>query len=336
MITLRPTSTHASTWQMQLREAYRDIRLLLAELGLDPADPALALGDGAGFPVLVPRSFASRMRPGDPYDPLLRQVLPVRAEGEPWPGFGLDPVGDGAARAATGVIHKYQGRALLISTGSCAIHCRYCFRRHFPYAAETAASAQWADALRYLRAHPEVEEVLLSGGDPLSLATHKLAQLSEGLVGLPTLRRLRIHTRWPVVLPARVDAPLLKWLGTLPWAVVMVLHVNHARELDCPSVHAALLALRRAGVSLLNQAVLLRGINDSAAAQLELSRSLGDLGVMPYYLHLLDRVEGAGHFEVSEHEGRELIDTLRRELPGYLVPRLARESAGAPSKHVLA
>ena len=240
------------------------------------------------------------------------------------PGFTLDAVGDMQARRGGGVIHKYAGRALLVATGSCAVHCRYCFRRHYPYAEDTAAAAGWRDAVAVIAGDDAIHEVILSGGDPLSLADHKLAELTDALRAIPHLRRLRIHTRLPVVLPERVDSGLLAWLRGLPWPLVVVLHANHANEFD-HAVDTALAALRGTGATLLNQAVLLRGVNDSVAALAELCERGHAAGVLPYYLHQLDRVVGAAHFEVDDAHALALIDELRQRLPGYLVPRLVRE-----------
>lgn len=317
-------------WRRAYRDLLTDPHELLALLGLDHLAGQLPRGPHP-FPLRVPRGFVARMRRADPHDPLLRQVLPLDAEFRPQPGFSEDAVGDLSSREAPGVLHKYHGRALLIATGSCAIHCRYCFRRHFPYSDELAAADGWASALGALRADPSIDEVILSGGDPLSLSTAKLAQLTDALRGLPQLRRLRLHTRLPVVLPERVDAGLLDWLSGLDWPVAIVLHANHAQELD-GTVASACAALRRTGASLLNQAVLLRGVNDSESALAGLSERLFDLGVLPYYLHQLDRVAGAAHFEVADDVARDLVDALRRRLPGYLVPKLVREVAGEPHK----
>lgn len=324
----------ASRWQRLWREAVRDPRELLAGLGLDAAAAGISDVAAAGFPLRVPRGFISRMRPGDLNDPLLRQVLPVDLEERIVPGFGLDAVGDGAARKAEGVIQKYRGRALLVATGSCAIHCRYCFRRHFPYAEETAARDAWSAAVEAIAADPTIDEVILSGGDPLSLATPKLAELTTRLAGIPHLKRLRIHSRLPVVLPERVDAGLLQWLSTLPWPVAFVIHANHAREFDA-QVDAAMARLRSAGVQLLNQAVLLRGVNDSVEALADLSERSFAAGVLPYYLHQLDRVEGVAHFEVPDDEARALHAALAARLSGYLVPRLVREVQGDSGKRPL-
>ena len=315
---------------MQWRDAVADARELLRLLDLDDRAQALLATD-AGFSVRVPHAFVARMRRGDPDDPLLRQVLPQAAELGEVPGFTRDAVGDIAARAARGVLHKYAGRALLVATGSCAVHCRYCFRRSFPYADGTAAANGWREALDHLRADASIEEVILSGGDPLSLSTRKLAELSDALAGIGHVRRLRIHTRIPIVLPDRVDAELLRWLQALPWPVAVVLHANHANELDA-SVAGACAALRGHGVQLLNQSVLLHGINDDARTLARLSERLFECGVLPYYLHQLDRVAGTAHFEVSDDRAREIAAALRTMLPGYLVPRLVREVAGESSK----
>jgi EF-P beta-lysylation protein EpmB len=286
------------------------------------------------LPLRVPRGFVAKMRSGDPHDPLLRQVLPLDDEDRIVPGFDLDAVGDAAARAGAGVIRKYRGRALLVATGSCAINCRYCFRRHFPYADETAAAGGWREAVALIAGDPTIEEVLLSGGDPLSLATAKLADLTDALAAIPHVRRLRIHTRLPVVLPERVDVDLVGWLRSLPWPVAIVLHANHANEFD-GDVDAAMGRLREAGATLLNQAVLLRGVNDSVDALAALSTRAWDAGVLPYYLHQLDRVAGAAHFEVPDDEARALHHALAARLSGYLVPRLVREVAGDTGKRPL-
>ncbi len=330
MITAQVLSAH-QRWQQLWRDAVRDPRELLRLVGLDTLGVTLSDTAAAQFPLRVPRGFVAKMRHGDLHDPLLRQVLPVVDEEHVVAGFALDAVGDTAARGATGVIHKYDGRALLIATGSCAVHCRYCFRRHFPYAEETAASSNWNTALDYLRADASIEEVLLSGGDPLALSTPKLAEFTDALAQIGHVRRLRIHTRLPVVLPERVDAELLDWLRRLPQQVVIVIHANHANEFDA-GVDAALTSLRAAGATLLNQSVLLRGVNDDADTLAALSRRMFEAGVLPYYLHQLDRVAGVAHFEVGDDEARLLHAALIARLPGYLVPRLVREIAGESGK----
>jgi EF-P beta-lysylation protein EpmB len=321
-------------WQQLWRDAVTDPHELLALLGLQAHAGTLLPAADTGFALRVPRGFVARMRRGDPADPLLLQVLPQAAELGEVPGFTRDAVGDLEARAASGVLHKYEGRALLVATGSCAVHCRYCFRRHFPYAEETAAANRWEGALAHLRADASISEVLLSGGDPLSLATPKLAELGMALAAVPHVRRLRIHTRLPVVLPERVDAEFTAWLAALPLQRVVVLHANHPNEID-EAVVGACRRLRAAGATLLNQAVLLRGVNDDADALAALSERLFEAGVLPYYLHQLDRVAGAAHFEVPDARALALQEALRARLPGYLVPRLVREIAGTPSKRPL-
>ncbi|MDL5368053.1 EF-P beta-lysylation protein EpmB [Xanthomonas sp. NCPPB 2654] len=329
-----PTVLAPPRWQQLWRDALRDPHELLALLGLDPQALGVSEQAATQFALRVPRGFVARMRHGDPHDPLLRQVLPIDAELRRVPGFALDAVGDAAAKKADGVIQKYRGRALLVATGSCAVHCRYCFRRHFPYAEETAARDGWREAVAAIAADPDIDEVILSGGDPLSLATPKLAELTDALATIPQLKRLRIHSRLPVVLPERVDAPLLAWLRALPWPLAFVIHANHANEFDA-GVDAALAQLRSTGVQLLNQAVLLRGVNDSVEALAALSERSFAAGVLPYYLHQLDRVEGVAHFEVDDATARALHQALAARLSGYLVPKLVREIPGDTGKRAL-
>ncbi|MDT8438253.1 MAG: EF-P beta-lysylation protein EpmB [Wenzhouxiangellaceae bacterium] len=333
MIPARPVPRAGSDWRRALREAWRDPRALLAHLGHDP--DSFALDHADSFPFLVTRAFAARMRPGDRDDPLLRQVLPLADERHAPPGFGADPVGDLAARAGAGLLHKYHGRALFITTGACPIHCRYCFRREFDYAGEQLTTARLQEAVDMLSAQPEIDEIILSGGDPLMLTTERLTRITDALRALPQIRRLRLHSRVPVVLPERINSRLIAWLEHLPWPVVIVIHANHANEFDA-SVVAALQQLRRAGADVLNQAVLLAGVNDDEVVLEKLMRASHEAGALPYYLHLLDRVRGSAHFEVSEARARMLMVHLRHRLPGYLVPRLVREQAGAGAKQVVA
>lgn len=328
-----PATTHQADWRQLWREAITDANALLAMLGLEHLASRLP-ADDAGFALRVPRGFVSRMRPGDARDPLLLQVLPQLAELDQVPGFSTDAVGDMAARSAQGVLHKYDGRALLIASGSCAINCRYCFRRHFPYGDEMAAAGQWRKALEHVRQDTSIRELILSGGDPLSLATAKLEELTQGLAELPHVIRLRIHTRLPVVLPERIDTAFQRWLADLPLQKVVVLHANHANEFD-PGVDAACARLRDAGATLLNQSVLLAGINDDAEILAALSERLFAAGVLPYYLHQLDRVQGAAHFEVDDTRALALVEALRQRLPGFLVPKLVREVGGEASKRPL-
>jgi len=319
------------SWQQLWRDSLRDPMELLQLLGLQAFSGRISMPAEQAFGFRVPRGFAAKMRYGDINDPLLRQVLPLTDEESDSTGYRLDAVGDMGARQAPGVLHKYQCRALLVSTRACAINCRYCFRRHFPYAEETAAAGQWQQAIRYLREDPSIHELLLSGGDPLALSTAKLAELTGQLACIPHLRRLRIHTRLPIVLPQRVDDALMDWLRALPWPVVMVVHANHDREL-CDDVQAALWRLAENGITLLNQSVLLKGVNDDPEALVCLSERLFDCRVLPYYLHQLDKVQGASHFEVPDATAIALHQQMMKALPGYLVPKLVREIAGQPYK----
>ncbi len=305
---------------------------LLAALGLDAHLLPAARAANGTFALRVPAAFLARMKPGDPDDPLLKQVLPVAAELEEQPGYVADPLEEGAAKRAPGLLQKYAGRALLITTAACAIHCRYCFRREFPYAEQASGDgARWSEALAAIAADSTIEEVILSGGDPLSLNDARLAQITDALGAMRHVRRVRVHTRTPVVEPARVDAGLVEWIGTIRQPVVFVLHVNHPNEIDA-DVRAACARLRAAGVTLLNQSVLLAGVNDDVNTLQRLSVELLDAGVLPYYLHLPDRVSGTAHFDVAETRAKELLAGLTARLSGYLVPRLVREIPGRPSK----
>jgi EF-P beta-lysylation protein EpmB len=318
-------------WQRELAEGVRSPAELLALLELDPALLPAAQRAQQAFALRVPRGFVKLMRKGDPRDPLLLQILPAAAEDEPHPEFKRDPVGDMHALHGQGLLHKYAGRVLLVATGACAVHCRYCFRRHFPYADASASPGSWQAALDYVAANPDVREVILSGGDPLTLNDRRLSELARGLAQIPHVERLRIHSRLPVVLPSRIDEAFLGWFSGGRLQPVMVIHANHAQELDA-EVAAAVARLRQAGVPILNQAVLLRGINDNVDRLAELSERLFVIGALPYYLHLLDRVQGAAHFEVPETRARQLFAELAARLPGYLLPRLAKEEPGQPHK----
>lgn len=318
-------------WQDELADSYTDPSKLLAFLELDPSAFPAVRRDFRSFPLRVPRSYAERMAKGDPADPLLRQVLPLEEELADRPGFVTDPVGDLAAAAAPGVLYKYHGRALLVTTGACAIHCRYCFRREFPYASHGLGRSPEQEALDFIAGDTRLGEIILSGGDPLILSDDRLAGLVTRLAGFPHVRRLRIHSRLPIVLPSRITADLVRILTESRLKTVVVIHANHPAEFD-PAVGLALNRLREAGITLFNQAVLLRGVNDSADILVRLSEILFDHGVLPYYLHLLDRVRGTAHFEVAEAWALELLQALRESLPGYLVPRLVREVEGEPFK----
>jgi len=318
-------------WQAALAQAVTDPQELLALLELGPEWLAAARTAARLFPLLVPRGFVARMHRRDPHDPLLRQVLPLAEELVAAEGFGVDPVGDLAAMPVPGVLHKYAGRVLLTATGACAVHCRYCFRRHFPYAEANASVDRWQAGLAYIAADPSIKEVILSGGDPLTLSDRRLAEFAQGLEEIRHVERLRLHTRLPVVLPERVTSELTAWLAASRLQKVVVIHANHPQEVD-ETVRHACARLRAGGATLLNQTVLLKGVNDSAAVLQQLSEALFAMGVLPYYLHCLDRVQGAAHFDIAEQRARELHATLNASLPGYLVPRLVREVPGAPGK----
>jgi EF-P beta-lysylation protein EpmB len=320
-------------WQVELRDAVRDVAELAGLLEL-PADVLRSrIAATSAFPLLVPRGFVARMRKRDPKDPLLLQVLPLVIEDDVPAGYSADPL-DEQAIADAGFLQKYAGRALLITTGACPVHCRYCFRRSFPYGAQLAARADWSGAVQALRNAPDVEEVILSGGDPLSLSNRRLSVLLRTLESISSLRRVRIHTRFPIMVPERVDPGLVELLATTSLQTIVVVHANHAREIDA-AVAGALRALTRNVDQLLNQSVLLRGVNDRAETLVALSERLFECGSLPYYLHMLDPVAGAAHFAVEESLAVELMRELKARLPGYLVPRLVREIPGKPSKSLI-
>lgn len=325
------TPSPSSAWQKSLATAIRDPRELLQLLALEQLDLADIFSANAEFPLRVPRGYVARMNKGDPDDPLLRQVLPLGQELALVPNFSTDPVGDQNAVSGRGLLQKYQGRVLVLATATCAIHCRYCFRRHFPYNEHKGSHQDWTAIIEPIAADTSIHEVILSGGDPLSLADHYLADLVAQLNDIPHLKRLRIHSRYPIVLPERIDDSLLAWIGNSRLKPVLVMHCNHGNEID-DHVATALAKLSAHGVSLFNQAVLLKGVNDNATTLIDLSERLFEHGVTPYYLHLLDRVQGAAHFDVPIAQAQILIEELRRKLPGYLVPQLVREVAGAAYK----
>lgn len=323
-------NTQTADWQQALADAFTSVDALCEYLNIPTGSLAL-LPDFKAFPLRVPRGFADCMRPGDANDPLLRQVLPIEDELIDYPGYSHDPVGDLGAVAEAGIIHKYHGRVLLISTGACAVHCRYCFRRNFPYAELQLSTQKLQQAVSYIANRPEISEVILSGGDPLLLNDNKLGQLLSHLSEIKHIRRIRIHSRVPIVLPMRITEQLLDTLASLPQQVVMVLHSNHANELSS-AVGIICNTLRQQGVTLLNQSVLLKGINDRGDTLCELSEKLFELGILPYYLHVLDRASGTSHFEVPETAARQLLEHMQSHLPGYLVPKLVKEQAGAAYK----
>jgi EF-P beta-lysylation protein EpmB len=318
-------------WQTLLAQAITEPEQLLRELDLPLSLLAQARRSGDRFRLRVPRGFLRRMRRGDQNDPLLRQVLPLGEELDQVPGYSIDPLAEMDSMPAPGVLHKYQGRVLLTTTGACAVHCRYCFRRHYPYHAANPRGEQQQSTLRYLREQSDISEVILSGGDPLSLSDAKLQALVSELESVPQLTRLRIHSRVPVVLPERVEASMLEWIGNTRFQVILVIHCNHPNEIDS-SVEEAMKRLRTTGVLLLNQSVLLRGVNDCADTLVRLSEKLAGAHVLPYYLHQLDPVQGAAHFAVEDAKAKNLIDEVHGRLSGYLVPRLVRERPGQRGK----
>ena len=324
-----------SAWQRALKDVVREPAELLSLLELDPATRPASLAAQAAFPLRVPRAFVARMQAGDWSDPLLRQVWPAPEETLATSGWVGDPLQEKQAMLAPGILQKYHGRALLMAAPHCAIHCRYCFRRHFDYDANSPGRQAWQESLASIRDDTSITEAILSGGDPLANGDSQLCWLIRQLEVIPQLDTLRIHTRLPVVIPERVTDALLALLRDCRLQVVVVLHINHGNELDA-DCDAAIARLRNTGAIMLNQAVLLAGVNDDSDALVALSRRVFAAGVLPYYLHLPDRVAGTAHFDVSEVRGRELVDTMRATLPGYLVPRLVREIPERTAKTVLA
>ncbi|MCS6970727.1 MAG: EF-P beta-lysylation protein EpmB [Planctomycetota bacterium] len=321
----------AATWQRVLAEAITDPAELWRVLALDPALLPSALSATRAFALRVPRGFVALMERGNPRDPLLLQVLPQAAELLAVSGFSADPLAEADCQAAPGLLTKYRGRALLVVHGACAVHCRYCFRRHYPYESLPRGPRWWAAALAAIAADPDCHELILSGGDPLLVPDAQLAELIADAAAIAHLARLRVHTRLPVVLPERIGEELCRLLARSRLRCVVVLHANHPRELS-PAVAAACARLRAAGCLLLNQSVLLAGVNDDPAVLAALSERLAELGVVPYYLHALDRVAGAAHFLVDDARARAIHRELSAMLPGWLVPRLVREVPGAASK----
>lgn len=320
--------TTTEPWKQALAQAITSPEELLRLLELESSlsDRIIKHPD---FRCLVPHAYLKKIQPGNFEDPLLKQVLPTVQENIP--GGFKDPVGDLDAMPVDGLLHKYQGRALLVTTGACAIHCRYCFRQHYPYTSNTCKPSQIKATLDYLRQHPEIDEIILSGGDPLTLDDSRLSTLITHLHGIPTLKNLRIHTRLPVILPLRITPALLAMLENSRFRVTMVIHANHANEITNDEI-TILKQLHQAGITLLNQSVLLKGINDTTESLVALSKQLHAAYTQPYYLHLLDPVQGALHFDRNEQDAVKLVTEMQKQLPGYLIPRLVREIRGKPSK----
>lgn len=336
MIPLTDTSWQTQSWQQLLKSAITEPIHLARILGIElETELDIAAADAIAFPLLVPWPYLARIKRGDRQDPLLLQVLPQAAETLTVPGYELDPLKELTQSPVPGLIQKYHGRVLVVATGACGINCRYCFRRHFPYADFQPDQADWDRIIESVSADTSVEEVILSGGDPLLLNDRQLAKIAERLSQIPHVRTLRLHTRLPIVIPQRIDSALLAWVNACDLNIVMVVHSNHANEID-PLVTDAMTKLRSAGVTLLNQSVLLRGVNDRVDDLVALSRALFQAGVLPYYLHVLDPVAGAAHFDLPEIQAQALMAGVAKLLPGYLVPKLAREIPGEASKTQLA
>lgn len=326
-----PNTPFREDWLQQLGDVITDPDELLNLLALnDHVDLQNGRDARRLFPLRVPRAFVARMQTGDPLDPLLLQVLTAREEFTTVAGFTTDPL-DEQRSVVPGLLHKYHNRALLLVKGGCAVNCRYCFRRHFPYQENQGNKANWTQALDYIRTHPELDEIIFSGGDPLMAKDHELDWLITELESIAHIKRLRIHSRLPVVIPARITTALCQRLSDSRLQVLMVVHINHANEIDA-ALRQSMSKLKQAGVTLLNQSVLLRGVNDNADTLAELSNALFDAGILPYYIHLLDKVQGAAHFLVDDDEARTILKTLLSKVSGYLVPKLAREIGGQPSK----
>ncbi|HEU5280368.1 MAG TPA: EF-P beta-lysylation protein EpmB [Gammaproteobacteria bacterium] len=324
-------SAQKSPWQSELARMVTCPKTLFSLLELDERALQDAMAAAALFPLRVTHSFISRMEKGNLNDPLLRQVLPLGQELATTPGYTNDPLQEKNANPVPGLLHKYQSRVLVTLTSACAIHCRYCFRRSFPYNENTPGRSGWQALIDYIQQDANINEVILSGGDPLAVNDAYLHEFTKALKTLPQIKRLRIHTRLLVVLPERVTPELLAWLTSLSMKPIIVIHANHPNEIN-GTVKEALALLQKAGVTLLNQSVLLKNINDNEATLTALSEKLFECGVLPYYLHMLDKVNGAAHFDCTPEKAKQLHASMKRVLPGYLVPKLVVEVAGALSK----
>ncbi|MEH6358270.1 MAG: EF-P beta-lysylation protein EpmB [Pseudomonadales bacterium] len=322
---------HSISWQSELSRVIKDVRSLLDYTGNHLNDIEGLDTGKLNFPLRVPQPYANRIERGNPADPLLLQVLPLAIENQSVPGYVSDPLGEANSNIQPGIIHKYHGRVLLILAGSCAINCRYCFRRHFPYQENQNSSSEWQSALEYIRSDDTITEVILSGGEPLINSDKTLQQLTRNIADIQHIKRLRIHTRLPVVIPQRVTNEMLDWLTETRLQPVLVIHANHATEID-EQVSDALMLMRSKGITVLNQSVLLKGINDSVEVLKHLSERLFQAGVIPYYLHLLDKTQGTAHFDTPDAEAQQLLGQLSAQLPGYLVPKLVKEIAGETAK----
>ncbi len=329
--------TQMTDWQQQLKDAITSPEELLDVLGL-PHDQFDGWKEIAAahqqFSLRVPRAFVEKMKLGDPADPLLRQVLTQQQEMQSVAGYTQDPLGEMKANPLPGLLHKYKTRALLTLAAGCAINCRYCFRRHFPYGEQMMDGRHQQSVIHYFQEHPAINEVILSGGDPLMVKDDRLASWIDQLESVKSLIRLRIHTRFPVVIPERITPQLVNILNSSRLKVIMVLHINHPNEIDdVLATHLASLVDK--GVLLFNQTVLLKGVNDETSILTALSEALFKINVLPYYLHCLDKVQGAAHFDVPRQQALALYQSLQAELPGFLVPKLVEECAGEKHKTLI-
>ncbi|TEW56799.1 EF-P beta-lysylation protein EpmB [Psychromonas sp. RZ22] len=321
------------TWQKELAEAVKNPLQLLEILEIEQQNGLISQLARKQFPMLVPLPFIKKMQKGNINDPLLKQVLPILDEELIISGYTTDPLVE-QNNQQKGLLHKYKSRVLIILKTGCAVNCRYCFRRHFPYAENSVNKSQIVEIISYIQNTPDVNEVILSGGDPLMCKDKQLFELITQLEALPQLTRLRIHTRLPVVIPSRITPDLVARLQQSRFKIVLVLHINHAQEVDQDFAQAMQLC-HQAGIQLLNQSVLLKGVNNDVKSLVELSEALFSVNVLPYYLFLLDKVQGAAHFDIAEKQAQQLHQQMQIELPGYLVPRLSREIAGQQSKTLI-
>ncbi len=329
-IITRKVDSVEQNWIKQLANAISDPAILLDKLGIDPTPWQNGFAARKLFALRVPQSFVERMAKGNINDPLLRQVMPLSEEFEVHEGYSQDPLQE-QDNEIPGLLHKYRNRALMIVKGGCAINCRYCFRRHFPYEENKGSKMVWQQSLDYISQHPEINELILSGGDPLMAKDHELAWLIDRIAGIPHIKRLRIHSRLPVVIPARITDELIEILAQTRLQVILVTHINHANEVNL-ELKQQMSRLRAINVTLLNQGVMLKGVNNSIQAQVNLSESLFDAGILPYYIHVLDKVQGAAHFFIDDQEAKAIMAGVIEQVSGYLVPKLTREVGGRTSK----
>ncbi|MFT2111741.1 EF-P beta-lysylation protein EpmB [Marinomonas sp. 2405UD68-3] len=325
----------AISWQQELSNAITSIPELLDYLHLPQYLSSASEDATHPFKLLAPKPYLDRIEKNNPNDPLLLQILPVHSENLTIEGYGKDPLEEAEHTPQKAIVHKYKNRLLIITTGTCAVNCRYCFRRHFPYGDNQLAQDEWQSVLEYIEQHPSINEVILSGGDPLIMKDSQLSKRIQSLESLPQVTRVRIHSRLPVVIPQRVTPDMLQWIEQTPLDVVMVLHINHANEI-ATDVALAVQRLKNAGALVLNQGVILKGINDTLESQVNLSEALFKHGILPYYMFLFDPVEGAAHFDFPLEQAQKLMGEVAAELPGYLVPRLAKEIPGKTAKTLFA